>query len=116
IPSADNVTVQIPVNLASSDYFGLTVAAPVRVTKWWNMINNANVYYEKFNGSLGTTQLGKGKPAADLRTNNTFSFKKGWSAELNASLNTGGQYGFMVSDPQWSLSTGAQKIIMKGKG
>jgi iron complex outermembrane receptor protein len=116
IPSADNVTVQIPINLNSSDYFGLTVAAPIRISKWWNMINNANVYYEKFNGSLGMTRLNKGKPAADLRTNNTFTFKKGWTAELNASLNSGGQYGFMVKDPQWALSGGIQKTILKNKG
>jgi hypothetical protein len=44
IPSEDNVTVQIPINLASSDYIGLTIAAPIRVNKWWNMINNANIY------------------------------------------------------------------------
>jgi iron complex outermembrane recepter protein len=116
IPSDDNVTVQIPVNLSSSDYFGLTIAAPIRINKWWNMINNANLYYEKFNGQLGTTQLNKGKPAADIRTNNTFTFKKGWTAELNASLNSGGQYGFMVTDPQWALSTGVQKTILKNKG
>jgi iron complex outermembrane receptor protein len=116
IQSDDNVTVQIPINLSSSDYFGLTVSAPIRINKWWNMINNANVYYQKYNGSLGMTKLNKGKPAADIRTNNTFTFKKGWTVELNASLNSGGQYGFMVTDPQWSLSTGVQKTILKSKG
>jgi iron complex outermembrane receptor protein len=116
IPAEDNVTVQIPVNLASSDYFGLSISSPLRITKWWNMINNANIYYQKFNGSLGMTQLNRGKPAADVRTNNTFTLKKGWTAELNASLNSGGQYGFMVTDPQWALSAGVQKIILKSKG
>lgn len=116
IPSDDNVTVQIPLNLASSDYFGLTIAAPIRINKWWNMINNGNIYYEKFNGSLGTTQLNAGRPAAFIQTNNTFTFKKGWTAELNASVNTGGQYGFMVADPQWGLAAGVQKQVMKNKG
>jgi hypothetical protein len=116
IPAEDNVTVQIPVNLSSSDYFGLSISSPLRITKWWNMINNANIYYQKFSGSLGMTQLNRGKPAADVRTNNTFTLKKGWTAELNASLNSGGQYGFMVTDPQWALSAGVQKIIMKSKG
>ncbi len=116
IPSEDNVTVQIPLNLASSDYFGLTIAAPIRINKWWNMINNGNIYYEKFNGSLGVTQLNAGRPAAYIQTNNTFTFKKGWTAELNASVNTGGQYGFMVADPQWALSTGVQKQVFKGQG
>ena len=112
----DNITVQIPVNLASTDYFGLTVAAPIRIKKWWNMMNNANVYYNHFNGNLGVTTLDNGKMVADLRTNNTFTFKKGWTAEFNANYNTGGQYGFMVTRPQWGIGTGVQKTVMKGKG
>ncbi len=116
IPSDENVTVQIPINLASSDYYGLGVSAPVKISKWWNMINNANLYYEKFNGNLGGTSLNRGRPVADVRMNNTFTFKKGWVAELNANVNTGGQYGFMVLDPQWGLAAGVQKTILKSKG
>ncbi|MEO7983919.1 MAG: outer membrane beta-barrel family protein, partial [Bacteroidota bacterium] len=116
IPAADNITVQIPVNLASSDYFGLTVSAPVKINKWWSMINNANIFYNHFTGNLGVTTLDNGKTVADLRTNNTFTFKKGWTAELNANYNTGGQYGFMVTRPQWGIGTGVQKTFWKGKG
>ena len=116
IPSAENVTVQIPVNLASSDYVGIGIAAPVRINNWWNMINNGDLYYEKFNGSLGGTNLQKGRPVADIRTNNSFTLKKGWSAELNANLNTGAQYGFMVLDPQWGIAVGVQKAILQNKG
>jgi outer membrane receptor protein involved in Fe transport len=116
IPSADNVTVQIPVNLTSSDYFGLTIAAPVRISKWWNMVNNGNIFYNHFNGNLGGTSLNNGSPAADIRTNNSFTFKKGWAAELNASFNSGGRYGYMVSKPQWGLSAGVQKAVLEGKG
>ncbi|MGZ3911231.1 MAG: TonB-dependent receptor domain-containing protein [Flavisolibacter sp.] len=110
-----NITVQIPVNLESSDHFGLSGTAPVKINSWWNMINNFDIYYTRFNGDLGGSQLHDGQPAATLRTNNSFSLKKGWSAELNGYLNTGGRYGYMVLHPQWSLSVGAQKNIMKGK-
>ena len=116
IPSEENVTVQIPINLESSDYFGLTVAAPVRITKWWNMINNGNLYYNHFNGTLAGTTLNNGKPAFDMSTNNSFTLKKGWTTELNASFNSGGQYGFMVTKLQWGLSTGVQKAVLKNKG
>jgi len=116
IPSDDNVTVQIPVNLASSDNVSFTIAAPFKVKPWWNMITNASVYYQKYNGSLGTTQLNNGKPSTDLRINNTFTFKNGWTAELNGSYNGSGQYGFMVTRAQWALGTGVQKTILKNKG
>ena len=115
-PQGDNVTVQIPVNISSSDYAGLSIAAPVKITKWWNMINNADIYYNHFNGSLGSTRLNNGKPAADIRINNSFTFKKGWSTELNGVFNSGGQYGFMVTEPQWAISAGVQKTILKNKG
>jgi iron complex outermembrane receptor protein len=116
IPSADNVTVQIPINLKSSDYYGITASAPVRVNKHWNMIHNANLYYNKFNGALGGTTLNTGKPAFDYRLNNTFTLDKGWVLELNGNLTTGGQYGFMVLDPQWAIAAGVQKSILKNKG
>lgn len=111
-----NVTVQIPVNLNTQDYFGLTISATLHPAKWWNMINNANIYYNHFNGNLGGTMLNNGSPAADVRTNNTFSFKKVWTAELNASFNSGGRDGYMVIRPQWGLSTGIQRLILKNKG
>ncbi|HYF32281.1 MAG TPA: outer membrane beta-barrel protein [Chitinophagaceae bacterium] len=116
IASDDNVTVQIPVNLESSDYVGLSISAPVRITKWWNMINNADIYYNHFNGNLAGTPLNNGTAAASMRTNNSFSFKKGWSAELNANYSTGGRSGYMVFEPQWGLAAGVQKSVMKNKG
>jgi hypothetical protein len=116
IPADDNVTVQIPVNLSSTDYFGLTVSAPLKITKWWSMINNANVFYNHFNGNLGVTKLDKGRAVADLRSNNSFTFKKGWTAELNGNYNTGGQYGFMVTRSQWGVGAGIQKTFWQGKG
>jgi iron complex outermembrane recepter protein len=111
-----NITVQIPVNLTSSDYIGISGAVPVRISKWWNMTNNFDIYYNRFNGNLAGSKLNAGKPAATVRTNNNFTFTRGWSAELNANLNTGGQYGYMVLDPQWGLAVGAQKTVMHGKG
>jgi len=111
-----NITVQLPVNLINSDYVGFTATAPIRINKWWNMVNNLNIYYNHFNGNIGGAQLNNGAPAANIRTNNTFTFKKGWTAELNANLNTGGRYGYNVSKHQWGLAIGAQKQVMKGKG
>jgi iron complex outermembrane receptor protein len=116
IPSPENVTVQIPINLASSDYVGLSVSAPIRIKPWWNMVNNGNIYYQRFKGNFSGTFLNNDRPAADIRTNNTFTLKKGWTTELNINLNTGGQYGFMVLDPQWGISAGVQKTILKTRG
>jgi iron complex outermembrane receptor protein len=111
-----NITTQIPLNLESSDYFGLTATTPIRISKWWNMVNNLNVFYNHFNGSLARTPISNGSPAANIRTNNTFTFKKGWSAELNANYYSKSRQGYMVSQPQWGVAIGAQKNFMQGKG
>lgn len=113
---SENITVQIPVNLSSSQYVGLTATAPVKVSTWWNMVNNVNVFYNKFNGDLAGVHLNDGAPAASIRTNNSFTFKKGWGAEFNANLNTGGRYGYMETRAQWGVALGGQKTILKGKG
>ncbi len=111
-----NITVQIPVNLKAYDYYGLSISVPVIVFPWWSMTNNADLYYSHFEGNLGGSILNNGSVATDFKTNNSFSFKKGWTAELNASFNSGGRDGYMVAKPQWGLSTGAQKTILKSKG
>lgn len=116
IPSDDNVTVQVPINLKSADYYGLSVSAPLRITKWWNMVSNLDAYYNHFNGALGGTSLNRGRLAADIRTNNSFTFKKGWTAELNANYSSSGQAGFMVFEPRWGLAAGVQKSILQNKG
>ncbi|MBB1285468.1 TonB-dependent receptor [Flavisolibacter sp. BT320] len=111
-----NITVQLPVNLGLSEYVGLTASAPIRINGWWNMMNNLNVFYNKFNGNISGAQLSEGAPAANIRTNNTFTFKKGWTAELNANLNTGGRYGYATFKTQWGLGAGVQKTVLEGKG
>jgi iron complex outermembrane receptor protein len=116
IPADDNVTVLLPVNLEAFDYYGLNFSAPIKVNKWWNMVNNANLYYSHFRGTLAGSNLDNGAPALEARTNNSFSIPGGWTAELNAVFASGGRYGFGIDKPQWGLSTGVQKTAFKGKG
>ncbi|GAA4342285.1 TonB-dependent receptor domain-containing protein [Flaviaesturariibacter amylovorans] len=111
-----NITVQIPVNLVSSDYVGLTATLPWRVRPWWNLMGNVNVYYTHFNGNIGGAQLSNGAPAANIRINNTLTLPKGWGAEVNGFVNTGGRTDYMVMQPQWSLSAGVQKSVLQGRG
>lgn len=111
-----NITVQIPVNLESSDYVGLTASLPIRVTGWWQMMNNLNVFYNKFRGNLSGAALNDGTPAANFRSNNNFTLGKGWAAELGGHFNSGRRYGYMVLKNQWALNAGIQKNIFANKG
>lgn len=111
-----NITVQIPVNLASSDYVGLTATLPWRVKPWWNLLGNVNLYYNHFNGNIGGAAVSNGSPAGDFRVNNTFTWGKGWGAELNGTYYTGGRDGYSVNRSQTNISAGVQKAVLKGKG
>ena len=115
-PIGDNVTIQIPLNLASSDYAGLSVSAPVRFFKWWNTVNNADFYYNHFNSNIANTQLNTGAASARITTNNNFTIKKGLSAELNFTYNSPGRNGYMVRKSSWGIAAGVQKTVLKNKG
>jgi iron complex outermembrane receptor protein len=112
----DKVTIQVPVNLTSYDYYGLTVSAPVKIAKWWNTVNNLNIFYGHYNGNLASTNLDNGTPSINATNNNTFMLGNEWTAELNAGLYSGGRYGFMVTKPQWFINAGVQKTLLNKKG
>jgi iron complex outermembrane receptor protein len=111
----ENVTVQIPVNLQRLNYYGLTIAAPVRINRVWNMVNNAVVYYRKFRGALGNSMLNAGRPTLSANVNNSFQLGKGWSAELNGQVMTGHQYGFLKMSTLGSVSAGISKSLWANK-
>lgn len=115
IPAADNVTVQIPVNLNAFEYMGLSVSAPIRVSKIWSMVNNLEIYQGRYQGALGITKLNRSRATVDFNTNNNFTFKKGWGADLSGVFNTGRQSGFSISKPTWGISAGVQKTLMENK-
>jgi iron complex outermembrane receptor protein len=117
IPSEteSRVTIQTTVNLTSFDYFGVTLNTPLRINKWWNMINNVNLYYGQFKGYVAQTVVNGKRMNAQVSSNSSFSFKKAWSAELNFSYFSGQNTGVMKDKPYWGLSTGVQKLIWKNK-
>lgn len=111
-----NITVQYPINLRTSEYFGLSANMPVRVASWWNMMNNLTAFYNHFRAQVGISTLDAGRPAFTLRSNNNFTMGRGWQSEANFNYNSVQQYGFMRARAQWSLALGVQKNVMKDKG
>jgi hypothetical protein len=80
------------------------------------MQNNINIFYGKYDGNVMNTVIDNGRVTASLVANNNFTFKKGWSAELNGRFFSPRQASLMLIKSQWSLAAGVQKTIMKGKG
>lgn len=116
-PDSDsNITVQKSMNLDALNYYSFWGSSQAKVTPWWSTVNNLNVFYNHARASIGGTVLNDGKPTVSARTNNSFTLKKGWTAELNASLLTGRRSGYLVSRTRWGMDAGVQKKIWKNQG
>ncbi|WP_051686306.1 TonB-dependent receptor [Chryseobacterium hispalense] len=112
-PTVENgniVVVQANENLTSASYYGLNVIAPVKVTKWGDMNNNANFYYGSYTGNIsGTAIKNQGNFTFDINSINSFKLGNGFSAELTGNYKAKEVYAYMFLKPMWSLNIGAQK-------
>lgn len=118
MPTPNRVTLQTAVNFISEEYFGTTISAPFKPAKWWNMVNNVNVYYNIVKGFVAETPVNASYINAIISINNSFTIdpRKGWSGELNFNMNTGNRNGVMKDRIAYGLSAGIQKTVLKGKG
>ncbi|MBC8083700.1 MAG: outer membrane beta-barrel protein [Hymenobacter sp.] len=103
-------------NLKTQHYYALTLAAPLTVTKWWQLYANAELFYTWFDGTFEGSATLPGRVGAILRTNSTFALGKGWSAELSGSYNSREQYGFQVVRSFGQAAVGVQKTVLAGRG
>ncbi|MET0392935.1 MAG: outer membrane beta-barrel protein [Chitinophagaceae bacterium] len=110
------VTIQTPVNLRSFDYFGVSFNAPVRIAKWWNVINNGNIYYAHNKGYIANTVVNSQTLNAQFSTNHNLSIAEGWSGEVNFTFDSGNNTGVMKDQFYWILGAGVQKTVLSKKG
>ncbi|RSK43840.1 TonB-dependent receptor [Hymenobacter rigui] len=107
----DGLIAATDVNLASQDYWGLTVSSPFTPTAWWKLYANAELFYIRFRGRLQGSPLPPSQPGAILSLNSTFILSKGWSAELSGSYNSLERYGYQLVRSYGQLGMGVQKTL-----
>jgi outer membrane receptor for ferrienterochelin and colicin len=115
-PETDTTTVSTNVNLDQQQYVSLTLTAPITVGKWLNIYNNAVFFYIHYDGTLAGTALRAGQPAFTLSSNSTFTFGKGWGAELNARYYSQQRVGFFEFSDYGQLGIGVKKEVLDRKG
>ncbi|MCP9763756.1 outer membrane beta-barrel family protein [Lacihabitans soyangensis] len=108
-------TFQTTTNLEKVENFSVNVSFPVTVTKWWTMNNNISGYYNRYRDSnVSGGVLDIGNFAYNFYTGNTFSLKKGWSAEANMWYNSPNIFGIIrATKPQYAVNAGVQKVLNK---
>lgn len=84
----DGIYYSQPGNIGKSEYLSLNLNAQLPFFKWWS----ANVYNEithaKFQSQLFTEKLESSGTYWIFSLNNSFKFKKGWSAEISGHYQT----------------------------
>lgn len=105
-----------PGNIGSSVQFNLSLESSIPVTKWLTTTIYTETQYAEYKSQLYTQTLHSSGTYWYINGNNSFSFKKGWSAELS------GEYITDFIDSQFSfgdfghMTVGLQKKILKDMG
>ena len=109
-------------NVARFRNMGISVNAPFKPAKWWNVNAFANVFNNKYTGFYFNAFTGKNDPldisytSFMINITNTLTFKKGWTAELSGFYRGRGVDQLSISEPMYFMSLGGQKTVLKGKG
>lgn len=118
IPSEtqERITIQTPINLGSFDYLGVNFNTPIRISKWWNVINNGNIYFGHNKGYIARTVVDKKTMNAQFSTNHTITISKTWSGEASYIFDSGNNTGVMKDKAYHILGAGVQKTLFAKKG
>lgn len=117
IPSEtqNRVTIQTPINYDRYDYYGWNFNVPVRIAKWWNVINNGNVYVAHVQGNIAQTPINNTTVNAQFSSNHNLTISNSWTGEVNFTFDSGQNIGFMKDQFYWILGAGVQKTLLQRK-
>ena len=104
-------------NLGRFQNFSAGVYVPIKIAKWWNMQNNASVYYSKFeDGNLEGGAYSAGQAAINLYSSSSFTLPQNFSIEINFWLNTPRVSGVeRTTVTQYAFNAGIQKSMLNKK-
>lgn len=109
-------------NVAKFRNIGISVNAPFKPWSWWNVNAFVNVFNNRYTGSYYNSFTGKNDPlnvsytSFMINVSNSFTFKKGWSAELSGFYRAKGVDQLSIGEPMYFMGMGVQKTVLKGSG
>lgn len=107
---------QTNANLAKNIAYGANLNVPTKVTKWWNMNNNLNVFYLSFEApNLAGQALKTGKTSFQFKSQQSFIIMDGLTAELFGSYESPLDYGTLSLKSRYSVDAGISKSLLKKK-
>jgi iron complex outermembrane receptor protein len=103
-------------NVARQENIGISVNAGLPLTKWWTTNVFVNVYYSDYKGIINGYPIEVFGYTPNGNITNSFTFKKGWSAEVSGWYQGKSVSGTLVGNPLGAINMAAGKTILKGKG
>ena len=102
-------------NVAKFINMGISITAPVPITKWWNTNFFTNIYNNHYKGIYNAEPLDMSYTSFTVNITNTFTIKQGFSLELSGFYRGKGVDQLTINQPIYQMSFGAQKNILKNK-
>jgi hypothetical protein len=103
-------------NVAKFRNIGLSITAPLPLTKWWNINLFTNIYNNQYKGVYNTKPLDVSFTSFSSNVTNTFQLGKGLTTELSGFYRYKTVEQLAVVEPLYQMSLAASKQIIKGKG
>ncbi|MGZ3873651.1 MAG: outer membrane beta-barrel family protein, partial [Mucilaginibacter sp.] len=86
-----NILVEIPANTGTINTLNFDLNYPLKITKWWNMLNKANIGNDHFSGELFQGKLDQGKWRYQLSTNQRITLPGKYQLQLSGSYTSAEQ-------------------------
>ncbi len=102
-------------NVARFINMGLSVTAPLTITKWWTANLFGNVYNNHYKGIYNTVPIDVAFTSFTFNVSNSFTIKKGLVLEWSGFYRAKGMAELSVNQPVYQMSVAGQKTVMKGK-
>lgn len=102
-------------NVAKFINMGISITAPVTISKWWNANFFTNIYNNHYKGIYNAEPLDISYTSFMVNITNTFTIKQGFSLELSGFYRGKGVDQLTINEPMYQMSIGGQKNILKNK-
>ena len=101
-------------NIGSGEYYSAGLYFPLAITKWWNLQNNFNLFYNKFNdNNLEGAPFELSKLSYNFNITSSITLPADWTIETNFWLNSPRVRGLETTTIyQYALNTGVQKSFL----
>ncbi len=110
------ITVQTNKNLNSFQSILVTASTPLKLGKKSSGYYSLTSALQNFRGNVGNTPLNSGSPVLILTGQQSYVFNKNWTADANASFQSGQVYGYMKIKALGQFGMGVQRSFWNKKG